>query len=111
MTMNDPNSIDATFISQLVSEHHSVQSVSDKLSALGLKEESILEYVSAFTKARNAKRQSTGLIYLVAGAFTGFVSCVLAIVNPIPELHNWFLFGLTSLAALSACYGLYNIFE
>lgn len=45
------------------------------------------------------------------GAFTGFISCVLSIINPVPELYNVFLFGLTSVAVLIVFAGLYFLFE
>jgi hypothetical protein len=48
---------------------------------------------------------------MVIGAFTGFISCVLSLINPIPELYGIFLYGLTSLAIILALIGLYLLLE
>lgn len=109
--MADAQTIDAAMIQQLIAENHNASTVSEKLQALGWDKELILKYVSEFKRLKNARRQTMGAVYLVAGGLIGFISCVLAIVDPIPELYNWFLFGLTSVAILLACYGLYNFFE
>jgi hypothetical protein len=45
------------------------------------------------------------------GAFLGFISCVLSLTNPIPELYNVILFGLTSVAILIIVVGMYFLFE
>ena len=109
--MPDSNTVDPALIQQFISENHDVKSISEKLVSLGWDEESVLKYIAAFKKAKNARRHTNGLIYLIIGGFLGFVSCVLAITNPLPEMHNYFLYGITSLAILFGFYGLYNIFE
>jgi hypothetical protein len=45
-----------------------------------------------FKRVKNAKKQFTGFICLGTGAFLGFISCVLTLTNPIPELFNIILF-------------------
>lgn len=62
-------------------------------------------------RVKNAKKQFTGFICLGTGAFLGFISCVLTLTNPIPELFNIILYGLTSVAILIICAGLYFVFE
>lgn len=109
--MSNPKIVDSMLIQQLLLENHNIKSINEKLLSLGWDDESILKCVSEFKKVKNARRQTTGTIYLIIGAFLGFVSCVLAIVNPIPELHSWFLFGFTFIAVVLILYGLYNIFE
>ena len=109
--MPDSMIVDSTIIQKFLVENDTVQSVNEKLLGLGFDEDAILKYVSEFKKIKSARRQARGAIYLVAGGLLGFISCVLAIVDPIPELHSWFLFGLTTPAVLLAFYGLYNIFE
>ncbi len=109
--MADSQTIDAGMIQQFLAENHNATTVSEKLHALGWDKELIMKYISEFKRLKNARRQTLGTVYMVAGGLIGFLSCVLAIVDPIPELYNWFLFGLTSVAILLACYGLYNFFE
>jgi hypothetical protein len=61
--------------------------------------------------ANLAKRQFNGILLMVIGAFTGFISCVLSLINPIPEFYGIFLYGLTSLAITLALIGLYLLLE
>ncbi len=56
-------------------------------------------------------RQRRGFTLAGAGAVLGFISCVLTIINPIPELYYIILYGLTSIAILLIFAGLYFIFE
>ena len=53
----------------------------------------------------------TGFICLGIGAMTGFISCVLTLTNPVPELYNVILYGLTSVAVTIIFIGLYFVFE
>jgi hypothetical protein len=48
---------------------------------------------------------------MALGAFLGFLSCVLTLANPIPELHNLILFGFTSVGILIIMVGMYFVFE
>lgn len=59
----------------------------------------------------HSKRQSTGFILLAVGAAAGFISCVLTLTNPFPDLFHWILYGLTSAAVIVICIGLYFVFE
>jgi len=52
-----------------------------------------------------------GFLFAGLGAVIGFISCLLSIINPVPELYNVILFGLTSVAILLICLGLYFLFE
>lgn len=71
----------------------------------------IAHHPEELKRAKNAKKQFTGFICLGTGAFLGFISCVLTLTNPIPELFNIILYGLTSVAILIICAGLYFVFE
>ncbi|HEX5151709.1 MAG TPA: hypothetical protein VFW07_09670 [Parafilimonas sp.] len=103
--------IENTVIEQWIAEKLDSQKVIDRLVALGYDEEAIAANVQAFKKALCAKRQFTGFIFLGVGAFVGFLSCVTALVNPVPDLFHWFLYGLTSIALLLIFYGLYLLFN
>ena len=71
----------------------------------------IAHHPEEFKQGKNAKKQFIGFICLGTGAFLGFISCVLTLTNPIPELFNIILYGLTSVAILIICAGLYLVFE
>ena len=109
--MPDAPTINASTIEQWINEKLNAEQLQHKLTALGWEEETIAKYVKEFKKVKYEKRRQQGFIYMAAGAFFGFLSCVLALINPIPELHDWFLYGLTSFAFIIAFLGLYFIFE
>jgi hypothetical protein len=103
--------IDQTLIQQWVTENHDPDTLREKLVRLGFEEEAIVNHISEYKKIRHAKRLVTGFVCIGVGAFLGFVSCVLTIINPIPELYNWILYGLTSIAITTIFIGLYFVFE
>jgi hypothetical protein len=87
------------------------QAIEAELSAKGLDAETITAYVEAYRKFKIARKQFVGFFCMGLGAFLGFVSCVLSLINPIPELYNLILFGLTSIAILIIVVGMYFLFE
>ena len=106
-----PDFVNKLIIQQWVADNLDLQKVEKNLQALGYDEELINENLKEFKRAKFAKRQFSGFVYLGVGAFWGFLSCVLTLINPIPELYNWILFGLTSISILLICLGLYKLFE
>ena len=103
--------VNASIIQQWITEKLDIQKVEQNLRELGYEKQVSDAYLIEFKKLKYAKKQFNGFIYLGAGAFLGFLSCVLSLINPIPELYNLILFGLTSISILIICLGLYNIFE
>lgn len=98
-------------LEQWASEKMDIEVVKSKLVSLGLEEDAIAEKITEFKKLRHKARQFKGFVYLAAGAFMGFLSCVLTLTNPVPELYNWILYGFTSLAILIIMLGLYYLLE
>lgn len=82
-----------------------------ELSNEGIPSDYILEYLKAYKKLRIEKRQSTAFLFLVCGAFIGFLSFLIAITNIAPEFHAINLYGVTSLAGIIIFIGLYFLFE
>ncbi|HSF45326.1 MAG TPA: hypothetical protein VLA58_04925 [Chitinophagaceae bacterium] len=87
------------------------RSIEAELLAKGMDAETVSAYVEAYKKFKIARKQFVGFFCMGLGAFLGFVSCVLTLVNPIPELYNLILFGLTSVAILIIVIGMYFLFE
>lgn len=85
--------------------------VEEYLRQKGFSDEGIANYLDEYRKAKFAKRRFNGFFCAALGAFLGFLSCLLTIINPVPELYNLVLFGLTSVAILLICLGLYFLFE
>jgi hypothetical protein len=57
------------------------------------------------------KRQFTGFVLMAIGAFLGFISCILTVLNPFPEFYSIILYGLKTLAITIIFWGLYFVFE
>lgn len=103
--------IDRSFFQQWLVNSLKPEKVRSELIAKGLDTDTIEANLQEYKRLLNTKRNFNGFIYLGLGAFIGFISCVLAVINPLPEWHNFFLFGLTSIAVLIVFIGLYMIFE
>ncbi len=87
------------------------QAVEAELVSKGFDAETISAYLNAYKKFKVEKKQFIGFFCMGLGAFLGFISCVLSLTNPIPELYNLILFGLTSVAISIIVVGMYFLFE
>jgi hypothetical protein len=109
--MTHQNAIDPSVLQQWVSSKLDPSVVEEKLRTMGLDSESISTELKVYKRLCNAKKQFMGFAFMAVGAFLGFISCVLSIINPIPELYNLILFGLTSVAIIVIFIGMYCVFE
>lgn len=98
-------------ISYWLHHHFEPDKVKKELDEGDFSEEEIEFYLKEFKKQYYAKRQKTGFIFLLIGAFAGFLSCVLSISNPFPEMYETILFGMTSISLIIIFIGLYFLFE
>ena len=105
------SSINLATIQQWMKQNLTHQDVEQSLLANGYESGIVSEYLKEFTKQKKAKKQLFGFILMAIGAFIGFVACVMTIVNVIPDLHDFFLFGVTMLAVSLAMYGMYIAFQ
>lgn len=103
--------VNKSTLQQWIDEKRDIELIKKSLLADGLDEDAIDANLKEFRKLKNAKRQFIGFIVLGSGATLGFISCVLSVLNPVPELYYWFLYGITSLALVLIFLGLYFIFE
>lgn len=106
-----PYVITASEVKQWIIEKLDIQQVKEKLIALGYDEDNLAAQLQEFKKVKYGKAQTKGFIMLGVGALLGFISCVLALVNPVPELYYWFLYGITSVAIVFLFIGLYFLVE
>lgn len=88
-----------------------IEQVRERLNDMGYHDHILNNYVHEFKKLKYGKRQNKGSVLMGIGAFLGLVSCVFTLTNPIPELYNLVLYGLTSIAALVIFLGFYFVFE
>ncbi|MBL0358632.1 MAG: hypothetical protein IPP72_18000 [Chitinophagaceae bacterium] len=103
--------VDAATIQQWINAKLEPQAIEQELLVKGFDASAIASHLKEYRRLKNAKKQFTGFVCMAIGAFLGFISCVLTILNPVPELYNIILFGLTSLAILIIFLGLYFVFE
>lgn len=111
IAMTHTANLDAATIQQWLAAKLEPQSAAAELLSKGFDEPTIALYLKEYRRLKNAKKQVNGFICMAAGALLGFISCVLTLANPIPELYNVILFGLTSVAILLICLGMYFLFE
>ncbi len=109
--MSEKPFVSSSVVQKWIAEKLDKERVEQQLKAQGFGEEVIEAYLSEFSKQKILKKQEAGFIVTGVGAFLGFLSCVLTLTNPIPELFNIILYGLTSLSMIVIFLGLYLIFE
>jgi hypothetical protein len=103
--------VDKETFQQWIITKQKPEAIEKELRKKGFDIDTINANLKEYKRLHNAKRQFTGFICMGVGAFLGFISCVLAILNPVAELHNFFLYGLTSVAVIIVFIGLYFVFE
>lgn len=103
--------VDKAIINKWITHNFSVQKIEEELVVKGYDKELIETYIKAFKKVKQAERQRIGFVCLTVGALLGFVSCILTLLNPVPMLYGVILYGLTSVAIVVICAGLYCLFE
>jgi len=109
--MSYSTSVNADIFKQWIADKLDIQKVKENLVAMGHDEETVQNQLREFKKLKYGKRQSIGFVCVAAGALLGFISCVLTLVNPVPELYNLVLYGLTSVAVSMIILGLYYLLE
>ena len=92
-------------------EQKSLKFVKDQLELSGMPLELQNEMYQQYRKMRTAKRQWRGFVCLGIGAFLGFFSCFLTLIEAFPSLNSLILYGITGVGVCIIFNGLYNIFE
>lgn len=109
--MSYTQNISPDSLRQWMAQKKDLAFIEAQLNSLGLDAIAIQEQLAAYKKIQHEKRQTTGFIWMGIGALLGFISCLLSILNPVPELYYWILYGLTSVAITFIFIGLYFVFE
>lgn len=102
---------DDSRINYWIKEHIPLNEIEKELSDAGFNEDEIAVSIRAYKKIKNAGKHSIGITCVIIGAVMGFLSCMLAILNPVPALFHVFLYGITPVAILILFVGLYFLFE
>lgn len=103
--------VDNSLIQQWLNSGLKYAEVEQELSLKGYESETIQAYLKAFKCAQCSKRQMQGFIWMGLGAFLGFLSCLLTVLNPFPALHSAILYGVTSVGVAMIFWGFYLVFE
>jgi hypothetical protein len=109
--MADTSSLDALAIRKWIEEKTEPEIIRDQLQAMGHPENIIEAYIKEYKRLKGANKRFYGFIALGVGSVMGFISTVLTLINPIPELFNIILYGLTSVALIILIIGLYLVLE
>ena len=105
------NAVNRATIQSWVDDRLTFEAVEKNLISNGYESEEITEYLLQFKRIKNTKKQITGFVFMAVGAFVGFIACVMAMINPFPDIQDFFLFGLTMIAVGLMIYGMYLVFD
>jgi hypothetical protein len=109
--MTNSQTVNLSKIQKWIAENSDSQKIEEELKALGYDDENIKVHLKEFKKVKNGKRQTNAFIFLAVGSILGFISCLLGLTNPVPDMYHLFLYGFTTLAAVIIFIGLYLLFE
>lgn len=93
------------------SRNFTEEMITSELKENGLDSLQITELIQHYKKKCCEERQTTGFIITGIGAFLGFISCVLTMLDLFPQFRGFMLYGLTGIGVTIAFVGLYMIFE
>lgn len=103
--------INTATMQQWLNNNLSTKKVEETLISSGYESGVISNYLQEFDKLRRAKKQFWGFVLMGIGGFLGFIACVMAMLNVIPDMQDFFLFGLTMLGISIVLYGMYLAFN
>lgn len=109
--MSETFVINENICRQLLSLKLTPAAVEEELHRKGIDPAYIGEYQKEIKRIRYVQRRSTGFVCMAAGAFLGFLSCVLTITHALPHLFDFIFYGLTIAAVSIVVLGLYYVFE
>ncbi len=105
------NALNGAMIQLWLNDNFSQKAVEESLVSKGYAHNLIEEYIKEFKRLRDARKQFTGFVMMGIGGFLGFVACVMAMLNVIPDFQDFFLFGVTILGISLVLYGMYLAFQ
>lgn len=124
-TIRDPQFQDKTTISYMVEAHTNSEMVFRKWQQLKISRSQVWEELKDrelsaeeiasvwenYSRYRIARRITQGWLWMGIGGFLGLVSCVLTMLDPLPDFRGVFIYGFTSIAVSMALYGCYLVME
>lgn len=92
-------------------QHATQESIKNELTSKGYTSDQTEEILQLYKKKKLQDRTQKGLWLIGIGLIVGFLSCLLTLMGALPELRNFILYGLTSIAILCVLIGGYFVFE
>lgn len=92
-------------------KNYSLDEIRLELTRAGNTEEDIAAIIKEYQKLQEEKRRTIGFVCMAAGAFLGFISCVMTMMDLIPAFTGVFLYGFTTLAIIIVLIGCFFVFE
>lgn len=109
--MTETNSLDPLRIDHWIKNNFDQERIRQQLAEEGSNVEYIDQYLQAYKKKKQLRKQGFGFIYIAVGSVIGFIGCVTAMLNPMPEYYHHFLYGFGTLSVIILFFGLYQVFE
>lgn len=109
--MSNPNSTYVDFFDHWTHLNYSEEQITQDLAGKGFVENHIAEIMDLYKKKRASERSTKGFLLMVFGALIGFTSCMFTLFNIFPEMRDFFMVGLTTIAICIVVWGCYYVFE
>lgn len=102
---------DETLFRQWHQLRHTRPHIEQELTRQGWSADEINSVLDHYARYRLGRRNTIGWSLMGLGGFMGLVSCVLTMLDSVPALRGFFMYGLTTLAIVIALYGCRLVFE
>lgn len=89
----------------------SKSSALEELGGKGLSVEEISLIWENYSRYRLSKRITLGWTLMFVGGAVGLLSCVITMLDPLPDFRGLFMYGITSVAITMSLYGCYLVME
>jgi len=89
----------------------SKSSAMEELGGKGLSTEEIMLIWENYSRYRLSKRITLGWTLMFVGGAVGLLSCVITMIDPLPDFRGLFMYGITSVAITMSLYGCYLVME
>lgn len=109
--MNETNSTYLQHFQDWSFQNYNDEQIANDLLHKGYVEEKIEEIIQLYKKKKHNERSNKGFVWIGIGAITGLSSCIITLMDIMPEYRDFTLVGLTTLGISIAVYGCYLIFE
>lgn len=77
----------------------------------GLSAEDIEVIWENYLRYRLSKRITLGWTLMFVGGALGLLSCIITMIDPLPDFRGLFMYGITSVAITMSLYGCYLVME